>query len=154
MADDVQLNTAVLDKLIRALKQDMPKARVGILGSKDARSGSNDSNATVGAIHEFGSSTHAKRSFLREPLNDNLNDYLEKSGAFDEDTLKEVISSGSALSWMKKIALVAEQVIGDAFKTSGFGKWAAWKTEGYSSNTGQILVDTNQLRDSITSEVK
>ena len=151
----IQIDVAGLDKLIRIFKQRMPTAKVGILGRTANRKGetSGPTNADIGAALEFGSSKVPQRSFLRMPLNTYLNEYLEKSKAFDEKTLKEVMKYGNILSWMTKIAVVAEAVVIDAFNSAGFGKWAPW-SQNYHNKTGTILVDTTQLRGSITSEVK
>jgi len=154
VADDtLKLDVKGLDQLLKALKANPPNARVGILGSTNPRSGKSPSNATVGAAHEFGTSKMPQRSFLRIPIADNLANQMQASGAFDKDVLKAVIKSGTVLPWIKKVTMIAEQIVLEAFATSGYGKWAPWK-KGYTSKTGQILVDTNQLRDSITSEVK
>lgn len=157
MGDGVQLNTTALDGLLRALRQKLPVVRVGILGSTASRTSGEKSNgpnnAEVGAAHEFGTSKMPQRSFLRVPLNDNLNTAVSLAGGYDDDTLKEVIKLGSIKPWLEKIAKVAEGVVLDAFNTAGFGKWKPWST-GYSNTTGTLLVDTTQLRDSITSDVK
>lgn len=151
MASPVTTETQNLDRLIRSLAK-TPVIRVGILGDKDSRSGAADSNATVGAAHEFGTSRMPRRSFLLEPLKDQFSKYLEKYNAFDDDTLKEVVKSGSLTIWMKKLAAIAETVVLDAFHNNGFGKWKPW-SPGYSNKSGQLLVDTQQLVRSITSEV-
>lgn len=152
--DAYTLNIRGLNQILKALKVRPPVARVGILGDKNSRTGKSNSNATVGAAHEFGTSKMPRRSFLREPLTDHLNSEIESSGALDKDVLAQVIKEGTTLPWIKKIALLAEKVVLEGFSTGGYGKWAPWKTPGYVSNTGQILVDTQQLRNSITSEVK
>lgn len=149
---DSDLNTAVLDRLIKAMGTSH-YIRVGILGSTSSRSGEN-SNATIGAVHEFGTSSVPRRSFLVDPMKDQLASYIEASGAFKEDVLKEVIATSSFVPWMKKIAIIAETVVIDAFRTAGFGKWVAWRNPNYQNNTGQLLVDTQQLRNSITTDVK
>ena len=148
-----------LDQLLKALKKQPPIGRIGILGSKNNRtkkegSGSAPTNATIGAAHEYGTSTHEQRSFLRVPLADNLDKEIENSGALDKDVMREVIKSGSVMPWLSKIMVLAEGIVAGAFDSNGYGKWAPWKTKGYENNTGQILVDTHQLRDSITSEIK
>jgi phage gpG-like protein len=111
-------------------------------------------NAEVGAAHEFGTSTVHKRSFLIEPIRARLDSEMEKSGAFKPEVLAQVLKQGSVIPWVKKVASLAEGIVLDAFATGGFGKWKAWKNPNYTNNTGQLLVDTKQLRDSITSEVK
>lgn len=160
MSDAYTINTKGLDQILKALKGKMPQARVGILGGKAVRNaqGGNKtpSNAEVGAVHEYGAPARGipARSFLREPISDNLDKEIEKSGALDKEVLKQVIKDGSTLPWMKKIAVLAEGIVAEAFDSGGFGKWKQWKNPNYTNNAGQLLVDTKQLRDSITSEVK
>lgn len=147
---DVEFNTAALDRLIKSL-QKTPTIKVGVLGNS-SRTGT-ESNATIGAAHEFGTSRMARRSFLLEPLKDELGNFMERHETLDEDTFKEVLKTGSLFVWMKRIASIAEAVVLEAFHTGGFGKWVPWKN-GYSSTTGQILVESQQLMRSIASEVK
>lgn len=159
MSDAYHLEVKGLDQLLKALKVKPPTCRVGILGSHTNRKsqGSNTpTNAEIGAAHEFGAPSRGLpiRSFLRMPLSDHLNKELERSGALTQAEFKEVIRSGSVLPWLKKVAVVAEDVIRKAFDTGGYGKWTSWKNSSYSNNANMLLVDTTQLRDSITSEVK
>lgn len=171
MSEEISLNTKGLDALLKAFRNP-PVVRVGILGNHNARTegkktltfsevqsmskphrmGKSLTNAEIGAIHEFGSATHPQRSFLRVPLTDRLNKELNRSKAFDPEVLRDVIISGTMIPWMKKIAVVAEGIVTGAFGSNGYGKWAPWKP-GYQNNTGNILVDTTQLRNSITSTV-
>lgn len=153
--DETTLETKGLDQLLKALKAPPPNSRIGVLGGNNARQKDKAAtNATIGAAHEFGTENMPQRSFLRVPLTDNLNKRIESSGLLDADVMKEVIKVGSVIPWLKKIMGIAEGIVAEAFASNGFGKWAAWKTKGYTSKTGNVLVDTEQLRDSITSEVK
>lgn len=160
MSDEIfTLKIRGLDQLVKALKAKPPVARVGILGDKTNRAPAEGetntpTNAEVGASHEFGTSTLPKRSFLVTPISDQLDKEMLKSGALDKEVLSDVITQASLLPWVKKIAALAEGIVVDAFDTGGFGKWNGWKNPNYTNNAGQILVDTKQLRDSITSEVK
>lgn len=141
-----------LTNLLKAIKaSDLPSLKVGVLGGSDVRDGGM-SNATIGAKHEFGIDGMPQRSFLRVPINEHLADYLDETEAFDEESTKNVMREASVVPWLQKVGIVALTVIQDAFASGGFGKWKAWRA-GYQSNTGDILVDTRQLRDSITSEV-
>jgi hypothetical protein len=142
-----------LDNLLKALKDNMKRVRVGILGGKAARTGGTPNNATIGAFHEYGTSKTPQRSFLRVPIAEHLQERLTKAGAFTKEELQEVAKTKSLLPWLKKIGIVAEKIVSDAFATKGFGKWKN-HAPGYENNTGQVLVDTQQLRNSITSEVK
>ncbi len=148
------LDTRKLDELVAILKGEMHRARVGVLGGKAARKEIGSNNAAIGAVHEYGGVHMPMRSFLRVPISENLQKAMDESGAFDEKAVKAVFAEKSFVPWLKKIAVVAEGVVAKAFATGGYGKWPAWKTPGYENNTGQILVDTQQLRNSITSDVK
>lgn len=153
----ITLWTASLDSIIKALKEKPPSVRVGILGSNNVRAdGSGVSNSEVGAAHEFGSPTRnlPQRSFLRVPLTERLDQALEKSNFFNKDSLKTAVTEGSLANWAKKIGVVAVGVVLEAFSSNGFGKWAPWRSKNYKNKTGDILVDTTNLRNSITSEVK
>lgn len=143
-----------LEQLLKALKAKPPVARVGILGESGGRKQGNITNAEVGAAHEFGTSTLPQRSFLRVPISDHLEKKMGESGALDPDSMMAVIKQGTVLPWVKKMAILAEGIVAEAFQTSGFGKWAPWKNESYTNNTGQVLINTGQLQRSISSEVK
>lgn len=157
MAEEtVKLETAGLDKILRAMKMKLPTARVGIMGEKNMRAGTGKSgktNAEIGAIHEYGCPKRniPIRSFLRVPIADHLEKEMEASGAYDDKTLRDVIREGSFVPWVKKMAIIAEKIVQGGFATGGFGQWAPHKPS-YTNNTGQILIDTQQLRNSITSQ--
>lgn len=162
MSKTIEMNTKALDKLIRALGSKIPTARVGVLGAKNARSseGGSPSNATIGMNHEYGEivELHGKmvklpvRSFLRMPLIDHLEEFLEKNGAMDKTTINEVIKSGNFEEFIAKIGITGEEVVAEAFATGGFGQWK--KSNMSFKKNKQTLVETQQLRNSITSEVK
>ena len=149
-----------LDQLLKALNARPPVARVGILGDHALRNGKDHGNgaldnATIGAAHEFGTSTVPKRSFLFVPIAERLDKKIESSGLITEDTTNEVLKQGSVIPWMKEIAIDAEAVVLEAFATGGYGKWFALKPATLARKMNQeILVETQQLRNSITSEVK
>lgn len=168
MSDDtVTINVKGLDQLLKALKAKPPIARVGIMGSKNGphyatlESGQKQpshvpTNAEVGAVHEFGSPTRniVQRSFLRGPISDLLGKEIEAQGALDKDVMAQVIKSGSVIPWITKIAISAKGIVLGALASGGYGKWAPWKDPNYTNNTGMLLVDTTQLRNSITYEVR
>jgi phage gpG-like protein len=152
MADDNDLDTRALDRIMNAFKGEMPNLKVGILGDKNSRS-DGKTNAEIGAKHEFGGDGMPIRSFMRMPINDKLEDEIEQSGLFGKNSINEVIKKGDVTPWMMKIGILCEKVIQDAFDSGGFGKWPKWKP-GYKSNTGLILVNTQQLKRSIVSKVE
>lgn len=147
----VEMNDKGLRDLLKALSgADKIKVRVGILG-KNQRQGKG-SNAEIGAKHEFGSDGMPIRSFLRVPIIDNLQKYLNKSDAFNRDTLMEIVRTKTILPWLKKLAVIGETIVLDGFQTGGFGKWKP--SDMRFKKNHQTLVETQQLRNSITSDVK
>jgi phage gpG-like protein len=147
------LDNQKLEGLIKALKTNS-YVRVGILGSNTQRDGSVN-NATVGAAHEFGTSKLPERSFLRMPLTEKLEMELKKSGAFKRKVMEKILQSVSrkkkTTDFLKQLGVVAEKIVLEAFETGGFGKW---KTSNMSrKKVHQTLVETQQLRDSVTSDV-
>lgn len=151
MSDDVEFSDRGLKQLIKALKDQNLTIEIGILGDKNARSDSN-SNAEIGAKHEFGNEGMPQRSFLRMPLIDNMQKYLDNAEMNDPDAIKKMIKQGRFIEWAKKIGILAEAIISDGFNTGGFGKWKPSNMK-YKKNH-QTLVETQQLRNSITSRVK
>ncbi len=158
MADDEETTLEVkgLDKLIRLMGVTPPSVKIGVLGSKAARGADTNAsglnNAEVGAFAEFGTVNAPQRSFLRVPIAENLEKRMESAGAFDEDTLKETLAAGTLMPYMKKIAVLCESIVLGAFASSGYGKWRPSNMSGKKNK--QTLVETQQLRNSITSEVK
>jgi phage gpG-like protein len=156
-----KINVKGLKQLVKALGMEPPVARLGILGDKAGRRPSHGkkatvNNATIGAVHEYGSPARGipARSFLRVPLNDNLQGEMEKSGAFTKEQARDVIKTGSLVPWLRQVAVLGEGVVRKAFATGGGGKWPKWKNPNYTNNTGMLLIDTTQLRDSIVSDIK
>lgn len=153
---DVELKLDGLENLLKALKQPRPpRVRIGILGDgarADQEGG--PTNATIGAAHEFGTSSVPMRSFLRVPLAEHLNKRLAASGLLDKKAMRDVIASGSLVPWLYKVAVIGEGIVQEAFDSGGFGKWPELKEETlHRKKVHQILVETTQLRNSITSEV-
>ena len=136
------------------LSKKAPIIQIGVLAGEDARSGEGgDSNVSIGAKHEMGDSETIRRSWLRMPIEEHLNDYLEKSGAFNKnsETSKEAFRTNNFLPLMKKVSIIAETVISDAFDTGGFGEWKPSNMKFKTNH--QTLVETQQLRNSVTSRV-
>lgn len=178
-SNSVEYKDLGLDKLIKALSKDnaIPSIKVGILGDGSKREVDTSSikpgndlkskllskvlisttkylaptNAEIGAIHELGLGVPI-RSFLRAPLVSHLKKYLEEAGAFDKEALEEVAKSGKLIPFMQKIGLVAESVVQDAFNTGGFGEWKPSNMKN--KKVQQTLVESQQLRESITSKVE
>lgn len=156
MNETIEIDTKGLDKILKALKGKLPVGRVGILGEDNLRSGKDKNgapgNAFIGAQHEYGNSELPPRSFLRMPITENLRQYLDESGAFTKDVLNQVIKEGSIKEWVQKITTIAETIVIDAFDSGGFGKWKPSNMANKKNH--QTLVETQQLRNSISSDVK
>jgi len=177
---DDKVDTKLLDGLVAALRSSKARGRIGILGEKSLRDGQgtelkgegtrkvqanskkapklsskdfeNITNAAIGAAHEFGTSKLPQRSFLRVPLADHLPKEVVDAGLLDKDVVLDVIKSKSVVPWLKKVMILCEGIVSDAFDTGGFGKWKPSNMENKKNK--QTLVETQQLRNSITSEVK
>ena len=148
---------------IRAEMKKRYAARVGVLGQKNGRSSGEQGNADIGMVHEFGSlSRHIpRRSFLEMPLALKMPEYAATFGA----SLMKAIDEGNLRPAFVKLGIKGEQVVQMAFASGGFGVWPALKLstlyrkhpKGFSRFTkehnDQILIDTGQLRRSITSDV-
>lgn len=154
--EDNEFNSRGLDQILKAMKGKAVNAKIGILGQGNVRSPdsakSSTSNATVGAAHEFGTTMLPQRSFLRMPIAEKLPKRLEESGAFTLDALKEVIKEGSFEPYVEKMAIAGVAVVLEAFDTGGFGQWKPSNMDY--KKVKQTLVETHQLRDSISYEVK
>lgn len=152
MSQDFTLQDKALKQLMKAFKT-MPMARLGVL-EDSGKNGRTDTatNATIAAAHEYGTSKLPVRSFLRMPINEKMNEYLMHAGAFDKKKLQEVIATGSLIPWVRKIGVIGEQIVSDAFNSAGFGKWKPSNMD--EKSVKQTLVETQQLRNSITSDVK
>lgn len=151
---DVEYDDKGLRNMIRMLSTGEPVVKVGILGDKNARSGDDtgETNASIGAKHEFGDDGLPIRSFLRAPIAEHFDSYLQKAGGVDQKLTKEAINGKSLMVVMKKLGMLAERIVQDAFDTGGFGKW---KPSNMKNKTvHQTLVETQQLRNSISSEVE
>jgi hypothetical protein len=151
MRDDRRLN-----QLKQLLLSNTYRVKVGILGEKNQRAqGKGDepgtTNAEIGVKHEFGMEGLPVRSFLRMPLKTHLAGNLYKAG-FNADTVRKIIDEKSLVSLFKKIGLVAERTVDDAFKTRGFGRWKP--SNMAEKKVHQTLIETSQLRRSITSKVE
>lgn len=145
---EITVNSKPLQMLLKSITGKLPKARVGILGDKNARQGKN-SNATIGLKHEFGDDKVPQRSFLRTPLQEYFGKYLENASLLDENAVKKILKTGTIIDVINIFGQVGRNVVLDGFHTAGFGKWKP-HAKGYTNRTGQILVDTTQLRNSIT----
>lgn len=141
-------------KPIRKAWEDRFKTRVGILGGKASEShkGTELTNADIGAIHEFGSLSDniPPRSFLRLPLEAKIGEWINKN----RSRYMELMEQGNVRKFYVGMGFAAKRIINKAFVTSGFGQWAQNKPETVKrKGSSKPLIDTGQLRASITSRV-
>ena len=139
-----------LDKFLANQK----RALLGIFQSEDARDDEN-SNASIGAKHEFGSFTEniPKRSWLRVPVEVKAKDI----------TGNAVIAIKNNLTNPKGVDIVAKSigaaglgVIQEAFDTKGFGQWEANSPATVIAKGGKNtpLIDKAELRQAVTFSVE
>lgn len=104
------------------------------------------SNADIGLVHELGSLSRniRRRSFLEMPLTLKMPEYAAKFG----QELTKAIDEGNLKPIFIKLGIKGEQVVQMAFASRGFGTWYQNPKTGRGS-----LIDTAQLRRSITSDV-
>ena len=161
MTSKIDIDFKLDDKEIKQAIDELGKqisVKVGILGSDGSNQVKNDDNelgkitmATLGAIHEFGS-TKANipaRSFIRMPLETKFKEELSRNKWF-----KQALSELDITKLNNEVGLTATVVINDAFESGGFGDWAPLKPETIRrKGSDGILIDTGDLRRSISYEV-
>ena len=147
--------------LLTALGESSPTAKVGILGSGKARTeqvpGKNKkvpsklSNAEIGIIHEFGDAQMPMRSFLRMPISTRMQTFLDKTRLFTPAVIKQVMADKSLEKIISILGIIGESLVLEAFSSGGFGQWK--KSIMENKKNKETLVETQQLRNSISSEV-
>ena len=140
--------------LEKTLKNDKYFTRVGILGSEASKqhAKSKKTNAEIGAIHELGLVAGIpQRSFLKMPLETKLYDKISA----EKDKFYEALKNGKIKKWFEAVGFWCEEIIHNAFESSGFGFWEANAESTLKRKAPETkpLIDTRQLRDSITSAV-
>lgn len=140
--------------------------KIGLLASTAHRTPTESDrinhNPSLGAIHEFGLSytvrktgstvTIPERSFLRMPLTQHFGEVTFKSGA----SWADILMLRGSLAVLQQLGKAGERTIQEAFDTKGWGQWpplsklTIWKKK---RNRTAILIETEQLRRAITSQV-
>lgn len=163
----ITFNMEGLETIQRELKKNLA-VRVGILGNKTNRSQtsrpisgspakrtgktSDMSNADIGLVHEKGSKSGniPRRSFLEMPLALKFNDAFKAQSQF----FFQALSKGTIKQFLKKVGILGENVVQSAFESDGFGRWPKLKQSTIRrKGSSAILIDSAQLRGSITSDV-
>jgi len=128
--------------------------KVGVLGDNNSRDGDVINNAELGMVQEFGSPSKniPPRSFLRMPL-EAKKDEIESVGK--TQAFKTAIENGDIDLALTLIGIKGEEIVDDAFTSSGFGQWDANRPSTVAKKgSSRALIDTGELRRSITSEVQ
>ena len=138
------------------------RVKVGILGAKAERFDIESStstadalnNPTLGLIHEFGSKANAipARSFLRVPLMTKLPKRLEQIG---KALWRTIILKQGPEKALEQLGVQGEIEVQKAFNQGGPG-WAPlspYTVARKKKNKTAILIDSGQLKRSISSEV-
>lgn len=129
--------------------------RVGVLGGKVSRhDGGPMTNADIGVVHEFGSESAniPARSFLRMPVETHGKEITKAMGGA---MVKKAVESGNIKQVYQILGVVAERIVDDAFATGGFGQWPVLQQSTIDKKgSSAILIDTAELRRSISSDVK
>lgn len=157
MSDKVIVDIKRLKQLLKYLVGGLPKVKVGILGETNQR---NDglTNAQIGFANEFGKMTGypriPARSFIRTPLNLHFREKLKEKESLTGKELEKAIRTGQAEKFAQKVGMVAEETIQEAFETHGYGEWEPNAPRTIAEKgSDSPLIDTGQLRRSITSKV-
>lgn len=146
----ININLKLAENLEKGLKQKMA-IKVGILG--DSSRGDGETNASIGAIHEYGSLSKGvpSRSFLRMPLETKAS---QLTSIIASSLFSEAIKSGNTDRAMNLLGAEAKGIVVDAFGTRGYGKWKPLSQETIrKKGSSAPLIDTRQLAKSITYEV-
>jgi phage gpG-like protein len=154
MTTQVKYNMDGLNDFIKGLGGEYV-TRVGVLGGNQARGDGDLTNSEIGVVHEYGtkSGNIPSRSFLRMPLEVKSKDFVKGIG--NSKMVKDAIARGDYKRVYELMGAKAEQIVDDAFATGGFGMWPPLKPETIAAKgSAGILKDTQQLRRSVTSDVK
>lgn len=121
-------------------------------GHKTSKEKSSITNAEIGLAHEKGvkSQNLPRRSWLEEPLTDHLSDYFQQVGA---EAIAYILTAQPKKAY-EDLGLICEQIILKGFESDGYGKWKPLKQATIiAKNSSRVLVDTAQLKKSVTSMV-
>ncbi len=140
-----------LHKFVKGMN-DKHRVRVGIFGGKNGRQKGAETNASLGAIHEFGSISGGipARSFLRMPIHNKKTEILKDASV----GAGALLAQGNSLGVLKRLGIACENAVQMAFESRGFGTWKADALATVRRKRSSApLIDTGQLRRSITSKV-
>lgn len=154
MQTRIDFNIDGLNELVNQLGSEYV-ARVGILENKatSPHADSELTNGEIGVVHELGSETRniPPRSFLRLPVETKGKEIMSAMGG---KTIQAAIEAKQYKTAYALLGVVAEGYVKQSFATSGYGQWAALKPATVKAKgSSRPLIDTGQLRRSVTSDV-
>jgi phage gpG-like protein len=149
----VKIDLAGFEKIRETLGKDY-YVKVGVLGNaKNVRNGDGITNAEAAVIHIFGSVTNniPPRDFLVMPIETHAKEIVQ---FLDTSKVKRLITEGKIVDVYKSLGVIAEGYVLGAFASGGYGKWPALKDATVRrKGSSKPLIDTGQLRRSVTSQV-
>ena len=155
MPNEIKIDLSKFTNFIKST-QSGEFVKVGILadGGKVNRNEGDVNNPTIGLENELGSITKniPPRSFLRMPLEYKREEIMKDMAS--SKLVKKAIDNLSIITVLKLLGKVAEGKIQKAFESKGFGKWKENSPVTIAKKGSSApLIDTSQLRDSVTSSV-
>lgn len=147
----INVNTTKLDKLIkntRYLNEHIVK--VGVLGGS-YNNKNNKTIASIGLIQELGSITLKipARSFIKEPLNDNLTKKIKELSNINNRLYKLLLNNPNKL--LDILGLIGKNIIQDSFIHNNWLPNSPLTIQKKKSS--KPLIDTGLLRKSIKYEI-
>ena len=162
----------VIQSTLKKLDDENFHIQIGVFGEKGSRKKTEITNAEIGFVHEMGSVSRniPRRSFLWDTFI-HKGDKLMIMLKGDVETL---FKKGKVDLYLKRVGIACTNLVGEAFDTGGWGRWAPLK---YASIMGKVkgslvkrkkqaaevmlegaghtkpLMDTIQLKRSISSRV-
>jgi len=142
-------------KRTMAIESEMSKAKkmsvdVGIIKAKIGGKiyGDGMTVLDVGTIHEYGLGNSPARSFLRTPFLLKKAEITDRIGA---EWVKVMQGKSTAEKSLNLIGVAGTNIAKGAFTSMGYGTWPPIKPEtAAAKGSGQTLIDTGTLRNSIT----
>lgn len=148
---ELKVNLDGLNRLLKNVEKDL-FAKVGIFSDNNSRN-EGLTNAKIGAKHEFGSISEGipRRSFLLDPITLKRKRLVKTAQRIIKDNITKPDGQRKIL---ELIGIEGEAIVQEAFESGGFGTWTPLNQKTINKKgSDRILIDSSQLRRSITSKV-
>ncbi|MCK4782532.1 MAG: hypothetical protein KAV87_02195 [Desulfobacteraceae bacterium] len=151
----VEVNTKELQKVMKSLTDlNGLRVKVGVLSKNNARPDSKvgESNASIGAVHEYGSYSRniPQRSFIKMPLTMKSEELVKEIKRLMQTSLE----NHNIVPLLTNVGNAAEGIIHEAFDSGGFGMWQPIGPATAERKMSEaILIDKAHLQMSIMSAV-